>query len=482
MIAVPDANSNFAGWQGACSGTGDCSLTMDADRDVTATFTTAAPPPPGTVRISAQMSGSGAGKVTSSSGIDCPGTCSVDVALGTRVSLQAKADASSTFEGWGGACGGGRACDFLATADATVWANFTTTVVTDDCAGLVPAPPGTPSASHTITFDNSAGSPFCMPAAVDGDGTLALDLWDGRPGYGRSIDFVSPTGTRLGGDVNGGQSVMTEQLDGFIALNYLGGGSWVSRFDSQGKETTRTAVFSEARGMAVDPTGGAVWPKIGLGPTGETVSLELFASDAHLTSRWHAVLPAKPLAALAVDRTGNTLVIVDGDDLYGKNTAGGIWVDHNGAVGTEFQLLTSLPTSAHLLTLVVAERVGSGLFVGTEAATWRVQIDSLSTAPAAPPAWLAPRSVSPIHVVHGGKGYAVLPNPAVGDCTQTIDVVSPSGKSCGFHSFRAASGSCATSWIRVGYDGTVAQNLPNAPSCSGRSCSCSWQWWSGFYR
>jgi hypothetical protein len=40
-VAVPAAGSTFAGWGGACSGMGACSVTMDADRTVTATFTAA---------------------------------------------------------------------------------------------------------------------------------------------------------------------------------------------------------------------------------------------------------------------------------------------------------------------------------------------------------------------------------------------------------------------------------------------------------
>ncbi len=39
LTAAPDASSTFAGWSGACSGTGTCSVTMDAAKSVTATFT-----------------------------------------------------------------------------------------------------------------------------------------------------------------------------------------------------------------------------------------------------------------------------------------------------------------------------------------------------------------------------------------------------------------------------------------------------------
>jgi fibronectin type 3 domain-containing protein len=38
LTATPDAGSNFAGWSGACTGTGTCTLTMNVAKSVTATF------------------------------------------------------------------------------------------------------------------------------------------------------------------------------------------------------------------------------------------------------------------------------------------------------------------------------------------------------------------------------------------------------------------------------------------------------------
>jgi hypothetical protein len=38
LTATPDAGSNFVGWSGACTGTGTCTLTMNAAQSVTATF------------------------------------------------------------------------------------------------------------------------------------------------------------------------------------------------------------------------------------------------------------------------------------------------------------------------------------------------------------------------------------------------------------------------------------------------------------
>jgi hypothetical protein len=39
LTAVPDANSTFAGWGGACTGSGTCQVTLSMARFVTATFT-----------------------------------------------------------------------------------------------------------------------------------------------------------------------------------------------------------------------------------------------------------------------------------------------------------------------------------------------------------------------------------------------------------------------------------------------------------
>src|SRR4029450_584825 len=40
LTASPAAGSTFAGWSGACSGSGACSVTLNAAQSVTATFTT----------------------------------------------------------------------------------------------------------------------------------------------------------------------------------------------------------------------------------------------------------------------------------------------------------------------------------------------------------------------------------------------------------------------------------------------------------
>lgn len=63
LTATPRSGWTFAGWSGACSGTGTCSLTLTASRAVTATFTAAVPPGANVLALSVNgvACGTGAG-------------------------------------------------------------------------------------------------------------------------------------------------------------------------------------------------------------------------------------------------------------------------------------------------------------------------------------------------------------------------------------------------------------------------------------
>jgi hypothetical protein len=125
LVAVPDAGAFFAGWSGACSGSGACDLTMDVDRTVSATFgDTPPPPPPGKHQLAVVIQGSG--RVTSSPpGIDCgSGTCNVAFDSGTSVTLTATAASGFSFSGWGNDCSGPSACTVTLSKDVTVFASF----------------------------------------------------------------------------------------------------------------------------------------------------------------------------------------------------------------------------------------------------------------------------------------------------------------------------------------------------------------------
>ena len=119
--AAPAAGSTFAGWSGACTGTGPCVVTMTAARAVTAAFTATTTTHPLTVT----RAGAGSGVVTSSpAGINCGGTCSASFNSGTVVTLTATPAAGSTFGGWTGDCTGTGACQVTMTAPRAVTATF----------------------------------------------------------------------------------------------------------------------------------------------------------------------------------------------------------------------------------------------------------------------------------------------------------------------------------------------------------------------
>jgi len=122
LTARPASGSTFGGWSGACSGTGTCTVTMNAAMSVTATFDLQA----AGNTLTVVKSGTGTGTVTSSpAGISCGDDCSETYSKVQKVKLTAKADANSAFTGWsGGGCSGTKTCTVTVDAAITVTASF----------------------------------------------------------------------------------------------------------------------------------------------------------------------------------------------------------------------------------------------------------------------------------------------------------------------------------------------------------------------
>ncbi len=115
LTATPDEFSGFTGWGGACSGNGTCTVKMDGDKTVTATF----------VSYTLNVSKSGAGTVASSpAGINCGGGCQHRYAPGKSVTLTATPSANYRFSNWSGACSGTGTCTVTMNGDKTVTATF----------------------------------------------------------------------------------------------------------------------------------------------------------------------------------------------------------------------------------------------------------------------------------------------------------------------------------------------------------------------
>lgn len=122
-LTASASGSTFTGWSGSCTGSNStCTVTMDAAKNVTATFATASPT---TYTLSVTKSGSGSGTVSSTpSGISCGSTCSSGFTSGSSVTLSATPASGSAFGGWSGACSGTGTCSVTMSSAKSVAATF----------------------------------------------------------------------------------------------------------------------------------------------------------------------------------------------------------------------------------------------------------------------------------------------------------------------------------------------------------------------
>ena len=134
LSAAADTGHLFDGWTGACSGTADCALTLNADSAVGARFVAAR-----TLTVTAPAHGKVVGKVGTATVIDCGSDCAETVADGTKVALSASPGAGHRFDAWGGACASEASanCLLTLTADRAVSAAFASTAVVGKCDNSV---------------------------------------------------------------------------------------------------------------------------------------------------------------------------------------------------------------------------------------------------------------------------------------------------------------------------------------------------------
>ncbi|HRP06959.1 MAG TPA: hypothetical protein PLL69_00595 [Gemmatimonadales bacterium] len=124
-LTAQATGGDFAGWSGACNGSGQCQVTMNGARAVSAVFELPAR------QLVVGGGGSGAGRVVSSpAGIDCSiaagvasGACSAPFEDGALVLLTATAT-SGSFSGWSEACTGTAPCQVVMTEARAVTAGF----------------------------------------------------------------------------------------------------------------------------------------------------------------------------------------------------------------------------------------------------------------------------------------------------------------------------------------------------------------------
>ncbi|HVM11971.1 MAG TPA: hypothetical protein VM638_05795, partial [Actinomycetota bacterium] len=121
LTPLADEHSDFSGWTGCTSVTGDtCTVELTSSTTVTASFTQR------TYALQVDRSGSGSGSVGSSdAGIMCGADCSHTFGSGTSVTLTATPATGSVFWSWTG-CDSvtGTQCTVTLTSERTVTATF----------------------------------------------------------------------------------------------------------------------------------------------------------------------------------------------------------------------------------------------------------------------------------------------------------------------------------------------------------------------
>jgi M6 family metalloprotease-like protein len=173
-LSAVATTGDFAGWSGACTGTGACVVSMTQARAITATFTI-----PNRL-LTVALSGDGSGLVTSTpAALQCVnlrgaigGTCAAEFLEGTSVTLTATPE-QATFAGWGGACSGTGPCVVPMLAAQTVSARFDrlsfplTITATGTGTGSVASQPGvTPAVACTVSAGVTSGA--CSTLHADG--------------------------------------------------------------------------------------------------------------------------------------------------------------------------------------------------------------------------------------------------------------------------------------------------------------------------
>jgi len=170
LSAYPNSVSAFTGWSGGgCTGTGTCTVTVDASKSVTATFD--AIPVVTLHKLTVAKTGSGAGRIADPSGnIWCGVYCTWSVSPGTSITLSASPAAGSYFAGWsGGGCTGTAPCTVTMSSAQTVTATFglnTLTVAkTGIGAGRVTDPSGNIYCGVYCTWDVAPGTLVTLSAS-----------------------------------------------------------------------------------------------------------------------------------------------------------------------------------------------------------------------------------------------------------------------------------------------------------------------------
>jgi hypothetical protein len=219
---------------------------------------------------------------------------------------------------------------------------------------------------------------------------------------------------------------------------------------------------------------------------------QVWSIDGNGKTRWGP----RPMASqgavfgAGLDLGGNALVFLDG----GTGNIDAQWFGPDGTPLTNvFRLIngfkpgpsTWFETSPLLRGGVAIRRMdGKDRNTGWTAA-WLMLLQPGSTTPDAPPDWLTSRPDTHFELTRGGRAYAFLPYGRNGPCVQRVEILAPTGESCGGFDLPMSDGTCTTYDLCVGLDGTLLQRLGNELEKdlgSGVARTCTLRFWPAALR
>jgi hypothetical protein len=184
-VSPAPGGHGLGGWSGDCSGTGECQLTMDRPRSVTARIV-------GPPSITVTFTGGQGSVVSSPAGIACPSTaspgsggCSAPFTFNTLVTLTAVPATGYQFAGWGGDCSGLGPCTVRVDQPRVASARFTgvpetlTIKGSGDGIGVITSSP----AGIDCTINAGVASGTCTAMFSHGDDVVLTAT-------GSGIDFL----------------------------------------------------------------------------------------------------------------------------------------------------------------------------------------------------------------------------------------------------------------------------------------------------
>mgnify|MGYP006270576123 CR=1 FL=1 len=175
LSATAASGSAFAGWPGACSGTGTCVLAVLGPLNVTATFTASQGGQLFPLTVVSK-----AGLVTSApAGISCGATCVASFASGTSVVLTASPASGVLLTGWSGCdsiTGGGMNCTVSMNAARSVTAQYSVPLSVARAgtgSGTVSSTPAGINCGATCSAVYAGGTLVTLTAAADLNSSFA---------------------------------------------------------------------------------------------------------------------------------------------------------------------------------------------------------------------------------------------------------------------------------------------------------------------